>query len=243
MPESRTASIPPGHVAGLSPKGARATGLFYLGTIVAGIYAEVFARSALIVSGNGPATADNILSHQALYRSGLVADLVMLCCYIVVTVLLYELFRSVSRQLSLLAAGFSLTGIAVLAANGILHMAALSLSQSALYPGAFGAGQAGGPALLALDLHSQGYNISLVFFGFYCVLIGILAFRSGFLPRVIGLLMLAAGLCYLINSFAWLASPDMARGLPSWILYPTLIGEAALSLWLIMFGRGRPLPR
>jgi hypothetical protein len=211
---------------------ARIIGILYLGTIVAGVYAQLLTRSAMAVSGNGPATAANILSHQTLYRSGLAADLAMLCCYVAVTTMFYTVFRQVDRQLSLMAAGFSMIGIAVLAANGILHAAPLVLLSGA----AGGAVQLEGFALFALKLHSDGYVISLVFFGIYCLLLGYLIFVSGFLPRTVGLLMMIGGICHLINNFAYILAPEVAHQLPSLMRYPPLIGEAALSLWLIAFG-------
>jgi hypothetical protein len=84
-------------------------------------------------------------------------------------------------------------------------------------------------------LHSQGYNISLVFFGFYCLLIGYLIFRSTFLPRVLGVLMAVAGLCYMPYGFATFLSPEFAAGLFPWVMMPGA-GELVLALWLLVIG-------
>ena len=210
--------------------------MLYLGTIIAGIYAEAFVRGALLVSGDAHATAANIMAQAPMYRSALFADLVMLSCYIAVTTIFCELFREAGPRLSLLAAGFSMTGIAVLAASSLLLMLPLLLLRDVPYLAVFDPGQRATLALLALKMHGEGYGIALVFFGIYCVLLGVLIWRGGLLPQAIGALMLLAGVCYLIDSIAGIAAPAVARLLPAQILLPTLIGEGALALWLIFFG-------
>lgn len=91
-------------------------------------------------------------------------------------------------------------------------------------------------AYTALRFHGQGYNVCLVSFGFTCLLIGYLICRSTFLPRILGVLMAIAGLCYLTNSFANFLSPAFARPLFPWILLPAFPGEFGLMLWLIVVG-------
>ena len=225
---------------------ARTAGLLYLGTIVGGLFAEVFARSSLIVRGDAAATAVNIMAQQPLYRAGLLGDLFMLGCYIGVTAIFYSLFKPVGRTLSLAAAGFSMTGVAVLAIDGLLVLAPLHLLGDAAWLAEIPVGTRQALALLALDLHGDGYDVALVFFGVYCLLLGWLIVRSRLLPRLLGALMVLAGLCYLTVSVTDLAAPALASRLSPHIMDPTLIGEGALALWLIMFGVRRaaaPPPR
>ena len=223
-------------IAPTSQATARLAGLLYLGTIVAGIFAQMFARSPLVVRGDAHATAINILAHQDLYRIGLIGDLVMLACYVGVTAIFYAMFRPVSRTLSLAAAGFSMTGIAVLAVDGFFHIAPLRLLGGAPYLQGFDADQLQALALLSLGLHADGYDLSLVFFGVYCLLLGYLVLRSRFMPRIVGVLMAVAGICYLVDSVADLAAPALAARLPAQMLIPTLLGEGALAIWLLIFG-------
>lgn len=216
---------------------ARVAGVLYLGTIVAGLFAEIGSRGSLIVGSDAAATASAILAHQALFRAGLVSDLLMLACYVGVTALFYVVFAPVSRRLSLVAAAFSMIGIAVLAADSLFLLAALRLLDASPYLAvAITTPQREALALLSLKLHADGYDLSLVFFGFYCLMLGWLVWRSGFLPRLVGALMILAGACYLINSLADLAAPAFAKGLSPHLLDPTLIGEAALAIWLFVFG-------
>ena len=87
-----------------------------------------------------------------------------------------------------------------------------------------------------IRLHGHGFGVSLLFFGWFCVIIGYLIFKSQFLPKAIGVLMQIAGVCYLINSFALIVSPPLANQLFPMILIPSLIGELSFALWLTIKG-------
>jgi hypothetical protein len=214
---------------------ARIAGVLYLITIIMGVFAEVFVRGALVVRDDAAATATNILTHEPLYRAGLAADLIMLVSYIVVTLLFYDLFKPAGRSLSLLAAFFSLVGIAVLAVNSLNHVAPLVFLGGVNYLSAFETTQLQALALMSLRMHARGYTISGVFFGTYMLLLGYLIFRSGFLPRILGALMAVGALSYLTNSFAVFLSPTLAARLPDLGMLGG-IAELALCLWLIGMG-------
>ena len=214
---------------------ARIAGALYLITIISGVFAEVFVRGALVVRGDAVATATNILAHEPFYRSGLAADLIMLASYIAVTLLFYDLFKPVGKSLSLLAAFFSLVGIAVLAVNSLTHLAPLVILGSANYLGAFQTNQLQSLALLSLRMHALGYAISGVFFGIYMLLLGHLIFRSGFLPRIVGVLMAIGGLGNLIDSFTTFLLPTLAARLPDLGMLGG-VAELALCLWLMTMG-------
>jgi len=222
-------------VAASPRRWARLAGGLYLITIITGVFAEMFARGALIVRDDPSTTAANILAHESLYRLGLGADLVMLGAYIAVTSLFYQLFKPAGRSTALAAAFFSLIGIAVLAANSLNHIAPLLLLGNERFLSAFTPDQLQGLALIALKLHARGYLIAGVFFGIYCVMIGCLAFRSGFVPRTLGALMAVGGLGYLIDSFAFFLSPALSASLPGLSMLGG-IAELVLSLWLVAVG-------
>ncbi|MBV8197104.1 MAG: DUF4386 domain-containing protein [Candidatus Eremiobacteraeota bacterium] len=215
---------------------ARVAGAFYLLTVLTGLFAEIFVRGSLIVSGDAAATARNILASQTLYRFGFAADLVGGAAYAVVTLLLYELLKPVSRTLSLLAAIFSIVGIAVGGAGALGHIAPLFILNGSHYLSAFNVAQLQALALLSLKMHAQTYLIALVFFGCYEVLLGYLIFRSTYLPRTLGVLVAVAGFAFLINSFALFLSPPLGNALNSYLLALDGIGEIGLTLWLLIFG-------
>jgi hypothetical protein len=225
---------------GVSPRLlARIAGVFYLGTIVGGVFAEL-ARETLIVSGNPAATAHNILASESLYRWAFAANLVEGVCYVVVTLLLYQLLKPVNRSVSLLAAFFSLVGSAVGSLSLLALVAPLFLLEGAHYLAAFAPAQLQAMAYVFLKLQGQGDNISLVFFGFYCLFLGYLIFTSTFLPRIVGILMAFAGFGFLVNSFANFLSPALADYLSAFVLYPGLLGEGTLTLWLVVVGVNVP---
>lgn len=214
-------------------RNARIAGLTYLVTIGTGVYAEALVRGGLFVRGDAGATTQAIFAAVPAFRLGLVADLAMLASYIVVTILLHAIFRKASPILSATAAGFSLIGIAVLACNTVFLAMVLRLQQGAP---ALAHSSLAETVYLLMRVHGDGYKISLVFFGGYCLLLGWMIWRGRILPRAVGLAVAAAGLCNLINSLAWLGMPEWAAKLPPYFTLPTLLGELALAVWLALFG-------
>jgi hypothetical protein len=211
---------------------ARVAGVIAWITTTAAFAAIV--RGRLIVFDDAAATAHNILSHQLLFRLAFAADIIAIL-YVVYTLLLYTLFRAVNRDLSLLAACFSLVGCAIGTLKCLFHLAPLIVLGSASTSSAFNAQQLQELALLFLKLHSQGYNISMVLFGSYNLLIGCLIFKSMFLPRILGVLLAISGLCYIINSFSNFISPAFAAHLLPYILIPG-VAELLLALWFVVMG-------
>jgi hypothetical protein len=211
---------------------ARAAGLLYLIVILGGGFAEAYVRQKLIVSGNPAATAANILAHEQLYRWAFVADLIPLLCNVLLAVIFYFLFRIVSKSLAGLVVFFSLIGTAIQASVLLYHLAALMVLKG---PVASSLGMAHSEALayFMLRLQSFGYNIALVFFGCFGLCMGALILKSGFLPRVLGILMAIAGFCYFTNSMLSFVAPSLSSVL---LLMPCLIGEGGFMLWLLAFG-------
>ncbi|MGI9170336.1 MAG: DUF4386 domain-containing protein [Caulobacteraceae bacterium] len=214
---------------------ARIAGFLYLITIVAGFFA-FSTRSGLIVSGEAAATARNILASESLYRSSIAADLIGIASYVGVTALLYGLLRPVDRTVSLLAAFFSLMGCAMGIAITLDLVVPLVLLGDAPYLAAFRPDQLQALARISLRLHGEGYSISLIFFGFYCALLGWLAFRSTFLPRFVGVLLVVAGLGWLSDSLANLVWPALGDRLDSYAMITGGLGEGGLCLWLLAVG-------
>jgi hypothetical protein len=210
--------------------GARITGVVYLLYFLTAVFAEFLVRG-LVVSGDAAATANNILAHQPLYRLGLATALVATACYVAVTALFYDLLKPVNRGLSLLAAFFSLVGCAILAFASLFQVAPLVVLGSGRYLSVFPAEQLRSLAYLFLELYGEGVNICFVFFGVYCVLIGYLVFRSEFLPKALGVLMVLAGM-------GWLTflSPPLANYLLPYTLILGFLAEFALMLWLLVMG-------
>jgi hypothetical protein len=216
---------------------ARSCGVLYLYIFVASSFAELFVRSKLVVSRDAGATAANIVNSESLFRLGFSGELLQLACDVAVAVLLYALLRPVDRNIALLAAFMRLACAVILATASLSHFAALHLLGGSEYLKTFQPEQLHSLALLAMKLQGDGYAISLVFFGFACSALGYLIFRSGYLPRTIGVLMAVAGACYLINSFAHFLYPEAGAALfNAGILLPCFVAELSLTLWLLVKG-------
>jgi len=215
---------------------ARIGGALYLVIIVLGLWQEAFVRDRLVVSGDAAATAMNIHSMEPLWRYGIAAEFVLLICAIVVMWVLYILLRPASRDLALLAVFFNVVAIAIEGAVTMSLIETLFPLGNARYLEAFTPGQLQALASLSIRSHGYGFGVALIFFGCFCIVTGALIFRSGYLPRLIGVLMQIAGVCYLIDSFALLVAPSLANRLFPAILLPALVGELSLSLWLVTKG-------
>jgi hypothetical protein len=211
---------------------ARIAGVSYLITILARMLVEIFVRNRLVVSDNAAATATNILAHQPLWQWGFIGDIISFASYIAVAALLYELFKPVSKSLSLVAAFFGLVASVVQAISSLFHLAPLVLLGSSSHLSAFTAEQLQGLALVFLKLRAAAYhNIGLVFFGLYLLAVGVLILRSTFLPRILGVLMGLAGLSYVL-----FLSPPLVWSLQPYILVFPAVGQISLCLWLLVMG-------
>ena len=215
---------------------ARSAGMLYLVLILAGLFSVVFVRERLIVSGDPAATAANLMAHPQLWRAGIGADLFMHVLDIPIMLIIYSLLRPVHKNLALLVLLFNLVQTSVLVANKLNLITALLPLQGAAYLRAVDANILYTQVYLSIKLHDYGFGVGLIFFGFVCLGEGYLIFKSGFLPKTIGVLMALAGLCYLLNSFALLLAPDLEKILFPFIMLPCLVAELSFSLWLLVKG-------
>lgn len=215
---------------------ARIGGILYLVIIVAGIFGEMFVRGKLVVPGDAVATAGNITASPFLWRLGIAGDLLMHICDVSLMLVFYLLLSPVNKNLALLAVLFNLVQTAVLVANKLNLLTPLFLSGDAEYLQAFEPRQLQALGYLAIKSHGYGFGLGLIFFDCECLIVGYLIYRSGYLPKTLGVLMAAAGLCYHINSFALILDPSLANRLFPPILLPAFAGELSLCLWLMIKG-------
>ncbi|MEZ4388928.1 MAG: DUF4386 domain-containing protein [Candidatus Krumholzibacteriia bacterium] len=212
---------------------ARLAGALYLVIIACGIFGEVAVRGSLIVRGDAGATVANILAAEGLFRLGFTGDLVVFLCDVAVTILLYVLLRPVDRTLALMSAGFQLVGTAIYGVNLLNYFAALLIADGGL--AALPPPQQHALALLFLDIHKHGYDLGLVFFGVHCLLLGVLLYRAAYFPRLLGILLVLAGLGYLVGSGTLFLFPA-AVGAVAPVYAAPLVGELALCFWLLIKG-------
>ncbi|HEY9422836.1 MAG TPA: DUF4386 domain-containing protein [Thermoanaerobaculia bacterium] len=214
----------------------RLGGALYLIIILGGLFGEALIRNRMIVPADASATAANIKSMESLWRIGIAGEFFMLMCTTCLALIFYKLLRPVSKDLAMLVVFFNLISVAIEAVNEQHLLAALFPLANAESLKLFQPEQLHAMTALTLKSYSYGFGISLIFFGFECILLGYLIFKSGFFPRTVGVLMAIAGACYLINSFALITAPRVSSMLFPTILIPAFIGEAAFCFWLLAKG-------
>jgi hypothetical protein len=211
---------------------ARIAGFLYL--IIIGAGAAGYAmHSRLVVWNDAATTASKILASEQLWRLSFAAMLVMLACDVAVAAIFYVLFKPVNRTLSLIACAFRLVLVAIIGVSLLgRYLPLLILKDPASV--AFETEQRQAMGLLSIKMFERGFDVALVFFGFHCLAIGWLIYRSRFLPRFLGVLLLIAGLGYLFGTFGRLVVPALA--LPFDVQVLSYVAEMVLCLWLIVIG-------
>lgn len=211
---------------------ARIAGLFYVTIIVSAVFAYLYVRGGLIVPGDMAKTGANLLAHEQLYRLGFLAAIVTVLCNPPMGVFLTSLLKVVNPRLALLALIFITISTTIEAMSLLNYIAPLFTFSLPEYRAAFGPEEIQALARGAIRLYGYTFAISLAFFGVFCALTGYLIVRSKFLPRIIGALMIAGGVCYLLDDVTtFLALPDI----PYLIVVP-LVAETSLALWLVVVG-------
>lgn len=227
-------------VAELTPRrAALIAGAGYLAIFVLAIFANFVVIGGLVESGNAAATAENIMESEGLFRAGIVAFTFVFVIDVVVAWALYVLFRNLSRDLSLLAAWFRLVYTVLLGVALIFFFVALQLLSGADYLAAFGAGQVDAHALLAVDAFNYAWLVGLVCFGVHLILLGYLVGASGWASRVLGYVLMVAGVAYIIDTLARAVLADYAdvEGIfLAIVAVPSVIGELWFTVWLLRKG-------
>ena len=196
-----------------------------------GVIYLLFFLTAVLGAYFTPATAKDILAHEASFRLGWALTLISTACYVALMALFYQLFKYVSRSLALLAAFFGLVGCVLTAIQSLFQLAPLVVLGHSQYLSVFTMKQLQAQAQQLLDLNAQAGYIALVFFGVFQLLIGYLIFRSTFLPRILGALIALGGL-------GWLTflSPPLATSLLTYLMVLGILAEVPLMLWLLVMG-------
>jgi hypothetical protein len=210
---------------------ARMAGLFYLLTFLAGVFAQGVISDKLVVFNDAATTATNILTHKSLFQWGFSVYLLEMTCEITATALFYFLLKPVNRTISLLTAFIGLVGCIVKTLSRLFYFAPLLVLGGEHQLGAFDPQQRQALALLLLKVNSLGAGTAMAFFGFAALLKGYLIVRSTFLPRILGVLGICAGLSLL----SFLSPPLGVRMFPL-IEVVGLLAAVPQILWLLVFG-------
>jgi hypothetical protein len=183
------------------------------------------------VPGDAATTANNVLASESLFRLGVVSALITQTVQILLVLALYKLLKPVNRNLALLMVIFILLGVPIAMLNELNHFVVLLLS-GADYLTVFTADQLQALVPLLLDLHEHGIMIAHIFWGLWLLPMGYLIFKSGYIPRILGVLLIIGGFGYLIDFVTFLLFPDFDVTIAEF----TFIGELLLPLWLLIKG-------
>jgi len=216
-------------------KTARIAGALYLIIAIAMGFSFTVAYESLIVPGDATATANNIIASESLFRIGFVGDSVTFLAEIVLVVLLYVLFKPVSKTLSLVAALFRLAMTVMQGTNLLNKVVALLLLSGADYVTVFEPDQLHALVLLFLKAYEYGALIWGTFFGLHLLVLGYLLFNSGYFPKIIGVLFVFASLGYLIDSYGHLLLPQYTE-IYTVVVWATVPAEMVFALWLLIKG-------
>jgi len=209
---------------------ARLAGGLYLALMPFGFFGIIYVPSVLLVPGDAATTSRNIMASEWLFRSGTVSHLIGQIIFIFLVLALYRLLKPVNKDHAVLMVVLALLGIPIAFLNEVNHLAALRLLSSA-DEGAFTSTQLHAQAMLFLDMRQSGILVAQVFWGLWLLPLGLLIFRSEFLPKLLGILLVIGGAGYLIDSGTQLLFPGLAM-----ISQFTFIGELLLPLWLVIKG-------
>jgi hypothetical protein len=220
---------------------ARAAGLLFLLLLVLGPFSILFVPSQIVEAGDAAATAANVAESENLLRIGIVSDTVIFLAEIAMAVVLFLLFRPVSPALSAISALARFGQAVVMAINVLVYFVILLLLSGAAYLAVVEQDQREALALMFFDVHDYGVYVGQAFFGFSLLVLGYLVHRSGYVPRVLGLLLAVAAAGYLADSVGNFLFPDAEDTLSALVGVTSVIGELPLFLWLLVKGVAVPL--
>jgi hypothetical protein len=210
---------------------ARIAGVFEALEGLTSSWGQVFVLGKFIVSGNAAATAANILANERLFWLGFISSLIGVICHIVWVFLFYELFKPVNRSISLLAAFVGIVVCGLQALTALLYVAPLLILQGGSALSGFTTDQLHALAYAFIRLNGYAFDVDLVFFGLWCILSGYLIYKSTFLPRILGVLLV-------IDGIGWMTFmlPPFATQIFTFIAIASGAAEIPLQLWLLIMG-------
>src|SRR5712664_2079130 len=217
----------------------RFAGLLYVLTSIVGLFAMMYVPTKLIVHGNAAATANNIAASETLFRLGIAAELIGQAGFIFVALALYDLLKGVNRRQASLMVILIAVSLPIAFLNELNSIAALVLVRGADFLSIFEKPQREALAMLFLNLHFYGFVVAEIFSGLWLFPLGLLVYRSRFLPRFLGVWLAIAGFAWVILSLTGVLLLTYQDKVFTYS-QPALFGEIALMLWLVIKGARPP---
>ncbi len=215
---------------------ARIAGLLYVLMIPLGLLGIMYVPTVLVAPGDTQTTIANILAHMGMFRLTIVTALVVQVAHIFIVLLLYRLLQPVNRNLATLMVIFMLVGIPATMLNELNHFAIVLLLSGGDYLYVFTEDQLQGMVPVFFQLHEYGILIASIFWGLWLLPMGYLVFRSGFISKIPGVLLIIAGAGYLVDVLARMLSPGYGETVIATIITATMFGEIVFPIWLLIKG-------
>jgi hypothetical protein len=223
-------------------KNARIAGFWYLLMALTGPIGLLYVPTKIIVSGDATATANNILASELLFRTGIVSNILCQTAFIFLVLALHRLLKSVDQQLAAQMVALVLVAVPIAFLNMLNPLAALLLLSGADFLSVFEPHQLHALAMVFVNLEEYGTMIAQIFWGLWLLPFGLLVFKSGIFPKVLGVFLIAACFGYLADSFTFLLFPHYADMVSSFAAVPEAVGELSMVLWLLIVGAREQKP-
>jgi hypothetical protein len=217
----------------------RLAGVLYLLLTVISIIPFAYVGT-LVVAGNPTATAANVLANETSFRLSIVLELFAAIIFIPLVLALYGLLNSVNRSYARLMVVFAVVSVPITFFQGLMQLAALEFIHGPSFLSILPPSQMTAVAQVFIDLSNQVLYLNDIFFGLWLLPFGALVFRSRFIPRVLGVLLLINGFAYL-GYISLLVFPSSANLVSELLLLPELVGELPIMAWLLIKG-AKPAP-
>lgn len=215
-------------------KTARLAGILYLVSAVFAPFSLIYVPSKIIVSGNATATAEKMLANEMLFRTSIALGMVSIILFLFVALVQYKLFEKVNKNLASVMALLVIVQIPVGFVIDIFSITSLMIFKGEIMNN-IAPNERHSIAMLLLKMGSNGNFILMTLWGLWLIPFGQLVFRSGFIPRVIGIYLILNGVTYIITSYAFVLFPEY-KVLIDQYSFPLLLGEPVIMLWFLIVG-------
>jgi hypothetical protein len=213
-------------------KTARIAGLLYMIVVLSGIFSLMYVPGKLIITGDGSATVKNIIAGETLFRIGILSGFICYIAFLLLPLVLYKLLKSVHKKAAILMVALAIVSVPISFVNMFQKFAVLTLISKAEYLKAFDMVQLQTQVLLHLDFYNNGIKILTIFWGLWLLPFGYLVFKSGFLPKILGILLMIGCFGYLINFTGAFFSPVIGK----WEFPAGLVSRPALRKLELVYG-------
>lgn len=213
---------------------ARLAGAVYLISAVFAPFSLIYVPSKIIVSGNAAATAEKMLANEMLFRTSIAVGILSIVLFLFVALIQYRLFEEVNKSLAAVMAILVIVQIPVAVVIDTFSITSLMIFKGDALKD-LAADQRQSIAMLLLKMSSNGNFLLMVFWGLWLVPFGLLVIKSGFIPRLIGVYLIANGITYLVTSYCFILFPEYKALLDKYS-FPLLLGEPVIMIWFLIKG-------